>query len=271
LTEDFFTYLDEMTDMIDRHISWEKFEKQFYQRALNSDAALAKHIKQIDLTDYQISLKTSFKQAIKQAKQKWMVAIYFEYNCDNGWESDFLLCKYYLPKHMLANDQYTDDWACEFDDEVIEGPAIEEFSDIFTEESSDSDEVQAYLIARTLAIFGDTYDQIKVNDLAICIAFHDQDPIVRIQEFFPPSDRLFDSSKLTPLTGKSFTELEHYMISHYSQLITKFENDNDIKLQIKKTLFFYKDDILINYCPFCGKLRRTPRAKQCPSCFKREW
>ena len=37
----------------------------------------------------------------------------------------------------------------------------------------------------------------------------------------------------------------------------------------KRILEEHKDAIHLNYCPYCGALARTPKAKQCGLCYKR--
>ena len=70
--------------------------------------------------------------------------------------------------------------------ESFEGPQQEELSDIYLENHFDRTPTAKgstlYLVARTVAIYARGYSEIETSaTLAICIAFHDQDPILRIQ------------------------------------------------------------------------------------------
>jgi hypothetical protein len=42
--------------------------------------------------------------------------------------------------------------------------------------------INLYLIARTVAVFGRCSERFKDINFAVCIAYHDQDPIMRIYE-----------------------------------------------------------------------------------------
>lgn len=134
----------------------------------------------MDLSEYKNQLLEVFAQTIALAKQKERIAIYFEYNLDNDWQSIFCLCPYYVPK--LLSKENSDDWACWYDEDIT-GPDLPIFGTIFSQHHSDA--AAAYLVARTISAFAATYQQLKIDQIAICIAFHDQDPIIRIQDLEP--------------------------------------------------------------------------------------
>jgi hypothetical protein len=267
MAEDFLDIVDKMVAMHEKQgISWDEIEKNIYHFASRQDACLAQHIQEIDLSEYKTQLLEVFTQAVAVAKQKEMSAIYFEYNLDNDWQSIFCLCPYYVPKRLSEGDPAIDDWACWYDEDRT-GPDLPIFGKIFSEHRSDA--AAAYLVARTIAAFDATYKQLKIDQVAICIAFHDQDPIIRIQDLEPLSEKLFDPKKHIPISipTEKLTPLEYYVKSHFGYLV---QGSGDIKQKIAQTLSRYPEEIFLNYCPFCGALRRTPKAKQCPECYQRE-
>lgn len=59
----------------------------------------------------------------------------------------------------------------------------------------------------------------------------------------------------------------------YSKGVYKLlENGKDVFKQnlTKRIIEEYKNHLLFNYCPKCGELARTPKAKQCRFC-KHDW
>ena len=77
-----------------------------------------------------------------------------------------------------------DDWACDYIDHFDIGP-FEPFGKLYIPGFDDTDlakGVNSFLIARTVATFGRSSDKYASEDIALCMAFHDQDPIVRVYE-----------------------------------------------------------------------------------------
>jgi hypothetical protein len=267
--EDFIKILDAMWNMhVIEHIPHTNIEEYVYNLLFQNYHLLADQIKHINLDTYQFKLEHAYLKAVDLAKQKSSTAIYFEYDLDNEWQSHFFLCPYYTPLKLYDTVDAPDDWACVFDNEVIQGPDLNVFSNLFSEYCHNG-EVKAYLVARTVAVFEKVYQIHQTNDVAICIAFHDQDPIIRIHDINPSEDRIFVPEKhdINLKSPIEFNQLERYIKSHYSELL---DNQYDIKESIRRALIIHADKIYINQCPYCGALRRTPKAKQCPVCYERE-
>lgn len=134
----------------------------------------------LDFPSYQAALAESFAQAVERAQVADALAMYFEYDLDNDWQSNFFLCGDYNPES--AGD---DDWACDWLDEVS-GPKFPAASEVYSENNFDRTPLAKgstlYLVARTVAAYGRCLDKHPSNALAVCIAFHDQNPIMRLRE-----------------------------------------------------------------------------------------
>ena len=140
---------------------------------------LAKRIFSLDFVSYQAAISAGLYQAKERASRLPIKAIYFEYNLDNEWDGTFFLCGSY--RSETTED---DDWACNYL-ETVPGPSFSEASSIYNESGFDGTDPAKgstlYLIARTVAAFG-RVTCLDPWNLPICIAYHDQDPIVRIRE-----------------------------------------------------------------------------------------
>ncbi|WIV21174.1 hypothetical protein QPK24_11105 [Paenibacillus polygoni] len=134
----------------------------------------AERIRNIKLHDYEKKLKETLLRTILNTNQHSDQAIYFEYDLDNSWRSTFFICNEY--KNLTEKD---DEWACDWVDEVT-GPELEKFADIYNEFGFDSSNA-LYLITRTVTVFTKLCRNITY-DKPICIAFHDQDPIMRTKK-----------------------------------------------------------------------------------------
>lgn len=75
------------------------------------------------------------------------------------------------------------------------------------------------------------------------------------------------------------SELIKYLFNHYSHLaplkvvgkikypyLNEIEKELEIENIAQYLIDNYSDKILINNCPVCKKLARTPKAKQCRHC-----
>ncbi|SFX84754.1 hypothetical protein SAMN04487866_1441 [Thermoactinomyces sp. DSM 45891] len=137
----------------------------------------AERIKAINLETYKGELETSLLEVLNLSKERLTRAIYYEYDLDNNWDSHFFLCSNYRP---LAEQD--DDWACDWED-VVKGPNLKEFAEIYSENGFDSSSkaigITLYLTARTVCAFASVCYGTDRN-IPLCIGFHDQDPIVRI-------------------------------------------------------------------------------------------
>jgi hypothetical protein len=178
---DIFEHLDELqADVKEKKL--EELEEKYY--TICSELAgteKANAIKQVDLSDYVISLQTGLEQALKLAQEQSARAIYFEYNLDNNWDSAFFICEQYN-KLEEEDDDWASDWTEDF-----KGPSLEQFAKIYELEGFDGDDTAIgstiYLVARTVIVFAKAYQSCAdERSIAVCIAFHDQDPIIRMKE-----------------------------------------------------------------------------------------
>lgn len=164
---DIFQYLEGMQgDVFSLSVS--QIESKYYD--ICSTLASSEHAERIKLIPLDL-YKESMRIGLKEAK-----AIYFEYDLDNEWDSQFYICDDYM---FLEEDD--EDWASDWTDE-IEGPSLGELADIYGENGFDSDKravgITLYLIARTVCSFISACSGVQSN-IPICIGFHDQDPIIR--------------------------------------------------------------------------------------------
>ncbi|MBW2109798.1 MAG: hypothetical protein JRI36_14220 [Deltaproteobacteria bacterium] len=170
-----------MTRWIQRQ-DWTGLESRFQELANElAGVTQADRIAKIDFSKYQKSLSENLHRAIKLASNQEAKALYFEYDLDNDWQSTFFICDEYVPE-----SEGNDDWACEWVEDLA-GPKFPVLSEIYLENGFDRTEVAKgctlYLIARTVATFGRCLDEYPAPaTLAVCVAFHDQDPIFRLQE-----------------------------------------------------------------------------------------
>lgn len=181
---DIFELIEQMNDFINRK-DWQGLISKHKQLCnYYAGPEIENKISSIDIKSYESNLKHSFQQSIAVAINIHAVAIYFEYNLDNLWDGDFFICKQYIPYAKSLETKYGDDWACYYETSV-EGPRFEEFADLYDSSFDKNDQaivINTYLMAITVASFGKIAHSYNTKDLAICIAFHDQDPIMRIKE-----------------------------------------------------------------------------------------
>jgi hypothetical protein len=160
---------------------WEGLESAYNQIARRlAGEMLTVKISAVTLVDYQRALSEKLKLVVKKAEALKAKAIHFEYDLDNDWEGAFFIC----PDYHLQNIG-DDDWACDWMED-FSGPNLPAFGAIYQKHGFDKDDTAigstCYLIARTVAAFGRCLEEIKTDGVAVCIAFHDQDPIMRIRE-----------------------------------------------------------------------------------------
>jgi hypothetical protein len=102
-------------------------------------------------------------------------------NLDNNWDSHFFVCENYKP---IKNEYKPgdDDWACDWIEDFAFG-RFKPYGDLYLPEFGETEVsrgVKIFLIARTVAAFGRCSDKYASETLALCMGFHDQDPIVRV-------------------------------------------------------------------------------------------
>ncbi len=141
-------------------------------------------LQELDITDFEADLRKGSVEALARARNAGAHAIYFEYDMDNGWSSNYFICKDYHP--LKDHEHYgNDDWACEWVDE-FNGPECPSFGDAYSDFGYSDEPAKMgptlLLIARTTAAFARATSEIDTGDIALTIAFHDQDPIMRVRE-----------------------------------------------------------------------------------------
>lgn len=177
---DIYEHIALMKPLIARS-DWDGLESS-YRRCCSNLAGedQTQKIAALDFASYQAVLEDFFSKAVATAQAVNAQALYFEYDLDNDWQSNFFLCGDYNPES--AGD---DDWACEWLDEV-KGPEFPEAFDVYSDNNFDRSPLAKgstlYLVARTVAAYGRCSDKHPSDSTAVCIAFHDQDPIMRLSE-----------------------------------------------------------------------------------------
>ena len=176
---DIYDYIEQLTPYINSGY-WDALESHFKSIAENlAGKQYASKIAEADLSSYQASLCAGLSLAIEKARDLDAKAIYFEYDLDNKWQSNFFLCQDY--NSQISGD---DEWACDWLDEV-NGPDLPLFGGLYVEGFDSTEHAKGanvYLVARTVAAFGRCCEEYQDEKFAICLAFHDQDPIMRIYE-----------------------------------------------------------------------------------------
>jgi hypothetical protein len=176
---DIYNYIERMSDYIELK-NWNGLESHFKTIAQSlAGEEIASDISEVNLSNYQKQLCADLTLAIEKARNLNAKAIYFEYDLDNDWQSHFFVCQNYnLPT------EGDDEWACDWLDE-FESTDSPSFGDLYIP-GFDSTEIakgaSLYLIARTVAAFGRCCEKYVTESFAICLAFHDQDPVMRIYE-----------------------------------------------------------------------------------------
>ena len=177
---DIYEYISRMKPFIASH-DWDGLERKYRKLAVKlAGKQQAARIADLDFASYQRLLDPFVVDAAMGAEALKAKAVYFEYDLDNDWQSGFYLCGEYNPES--ADDE---DWACDWIED-FGGPEFPEASKIYRENYFDRTPIAKgstlYLVARTVAAFGRCVVHTAPPNLTVCIAFHDQAPIVRILE-----------------------------------------------------------------------------------------
>jgi len=183
---DIYDYLKKIEQII-LHNDWPGLEAFATELAISlAGEKIANEIAKINFDSYQDQLHEALQQAISIAKKQKAFAVYFEYDFDNDWQSHFFICQDYVAREQA--EQEGDDWACDYDiKNVVNGPDFSLLSGLYKKNGFFNSTRVAVgstilLIARTVAAFGRVCEKIACDNIAICIAFHGQDPIFRIKE-----------------------------------------------------------------------------------------
>jgi len=139
--------------------------------------AVATSLAAIDAAEYTAGLAVGARAAASKAKTLTAPAVYFEYDLDNGWSSNFFICGAYS-----SSDS---DWASDWQDR-IQGPPMPKFAAEYASEFATDAVSQGrtvMLVARTLAALIEATGSWPER-LVLAAAYHDQDQITTI---WPPS------------------------------------------------------------------------------------
>jgi hypothetical protein len=182
---------DDFLDMIQtfsQQKDWDGLESYFHQYCegfVSADVAAA--IKNVDLDKCEPYLRDKATEALSLAKVYNVKAVYYEYNVQNDWASNFYICPQYNSIEMQD-----DDWVVNFIPLVNQPEEYEpsldtepfKFPDFLyqCEGVEERTVVEYYLIARTTALFGRATETIAWGNIALCIGFHDQQIVTRIYE-----------------------------------------------------------------------------------------
>lgn len=182
-----FNQLSEMKHYI-KDNAWDELEKTYFHLCKElSGEDIALHIHNLSIEAYEKQLEFYSKKALELGDKHKAKAIYYEYNLDNDWNSYFFICPSYN-----SEEEEDEDWACDFIiddcevDELSWTPTLD-FGDIYATLSGfgRNDEESAIillLVARTVSCFGRVIQRLSTYNINVCIAFHDQDPIIRVVE-----------------------------------------------------------------------------------------
>jgi hypothetical protein len=178
---DFELELDAMRPLL-RERAWGPLERRYKRACVDQDARVAAAIEAVDLMGYQARLANDLlraSEAVTTAPR--IAAVYWEFDVDNKWSSNFFLCSNY--RLEAAGD---DEWATEFGaDGVIEGPDMSDLASLYgrTWDRTLADIARnLYLVGRTVATFGRASEHAWPNPLPLCAGFHDQSIVFRIVE-----------------------------------------------------------------------------------------
>lgn len=239
---------------------------------------VAERISKLAFDKYEKRLEKSFIKAAR-AEAIQALALYFEYDLDNNWSSNFYVCDLY------NSEEDDDDWAADwYDDEVIEGPSFAATQAVYQSGFDDTPKALGttlYMVARTVAAFGRCFDKHATPGPAICIAFHDQTPIMRLSE--PSENRKPLPRKPVKVRPRQeLDEVAMYVMRHYLNIMSAEDRaaisgfcvpdelpDQYMQCIIDKLIAERPGEVFINRCPKCQSLCRTPQATQCPQCVHR--
>ncbi len=159
---------------------WDELESHFHEVCRDlAGVRSATRIAGISTKAYEGALRRAAKKASVQAEKFGSQGVYFEFDLDNGWESSFFLCADYDPDD--------EEWTLE-DEHVCKGPRFAQFAQLYDSRFDDTKcarGVNAYLVARTVAIFGRITAEVSWGHAALCMAFHDQSPIICVRQADP--------------------------------------------------------------------------------------
>lgn len=128
----------------------------------------------IDTADYVASLAEVARLAVTKAQEANAPAVYFEYDLDNAWSSNFFICSTY--------NAVDSDWASDWQDHVP-GPSMPAFAAPYDSRFGDDPASQGrtvLLAARTMAAIVDATASWPER-LILAAAYHDQGQVTVIR------------------------------------------------------------------------------------------
>lgn len=171
----------ELTKMQDRLLTntWDVFQTHYEGQCAAANPEVARQIADTELNYYNDRHYDAYCKALKKARSADALAIYFEYDIDNDWQSSFFVCKEYAD--LEVGD---DDWACRWLAQV-RGSCISKFAGVYNAtdkfcRTPEATAITLFLIARTAAALKMTVARKPPGTIKICIGFHDQNPIHRL-------------------------------------------------------------------------------------------
>jgi hypothetical protein len=169
---------------------WDRVEAQGRDACVRlAGAAAGTEIEAVSLNRYEGQLRSGLKRAANRAAKLGALAVYFEYDLDNGWDGNFFLCREYVPQSGVEDADEGEDWASDWIEDVA-GPGQPKLAAIYAAQGGFAETPEqvgrtAFLVARTVAAFGRATEELDTQGLAVCLAFHDGEPIFRIREVAP--------------------------------------------------------------------------------------
>ena len=135
--------------------------------------AVATSLAAIDAAEYMADLAASAQAAASKAETLTAPAVYFEYDLDNGWSSNFFICGAY----SSSDPEWASDWQGR-----VQGPSMPKFAAEY-ESGFATDAVSqgrtVMLVARTLAALIEATGSWPER-LVLAAAYHDQDQVTTI-------------------------------------------------------------------------------------------
>jgi len=176
---DIYYYFEKMqSDFFSMTIG--ELEKKYYvlcREECGEEQANA--INEINMEEYIAELESSVTTLLHSYDITKAKALYFEFDLDNSWDSNLYICDRYSELEK-EDDDWASDWVYD-----VSGPSHTLLSDLYAKYGFDSSKEAVfstlYLIARTVCAYKAAVTKFSLS-LPICIAFHDQDPIMRLQE-----------------------------------------------------------------------------------------
>ena len=174
-----FSQVEMMKPLI-RACDWDALERQAEARCReHAGESDTRSIASILLQPYEQALGSSLSLAVSKARASDAKAIYFEFDMEDGWRSWLFICPHYPQRwdRLLGSDYL----------EELDGPRMPNLASIYGELQIFAPVpretcMTSYLVARTFACFGRASQPFAGLGVAMGMAFHDQDEIIRVHD-----------------------------------------------------------------------------------------